>query len=429
MLTTKNALWFGVGIFVCAAAAAQDLGEATRVLVVPVENRVVPVALTLVGSIEPNTRSLVASEVQGIVEELKVREGDYVKKGEVLCRLRDTVRRWACEEAEAELQRLEQQLAELEAGTRREELERAKAEMEEAKVISERWARELERVEKLREQGSASLKEYNDTSADATAARQRFNQAKANYDLAVAGPRKEEIAQARFAVEARKALLGRLKYDLEQTAIRAPFDGYAIQKHTEVGQWVNAGGPVVEFIDLETVLVRIDVPESAIEAAQVGRQVSVLVEALGETFRGKIRHVIPQAEVRARTFPIEVELPNADHRLKSGLFVRARVPAGPTAESLVVPRDAVLRRQGTDLVVMVVPSPTGEGMLAMPVPVQVGVEVDDWVAVSATMLQAGVPVAVTGHDRIYGPQPVVPMPSGGPSAAAPANPASQPAGR
>jgi RND family efflux transporter MFP subunit len=213
------------------------------------------------------------------------------------------------------------------------------------------------------------------------------------------------------------------------------YDGYVVQKHTELGQWVNAGGPVVEFIDLETVLVRIDVPESAIQAAQVGRQVSVLVEALGETFRGKIKHVIPQADVRARTFPIEVELPNADHRLKGGMFVRARVPAGPTEESLVVPRDAVLLRQGSDLVVAVVPSPAGEGMMAMPVPVKLGAEVDDWVAVSGAMLQAGAPVAIKGHDRVYGPQPVQPVPADGPTSQPsiggtnPAAPTSQPAGR
>jgi len=382
------------------------------VVVVPVERRPVPVTLALVGSVLPTTRSVIASELTGLVEELAVEEGDRVDQGAVLCRLRDTTRRLLHEQAKAQLGQFKAELEELEAGTRKEEIDQARAEMEEAKALHEKWRRELERIKRLRDQGSASMKEYNDTVSDTTAARQRLAQAKATYELAEAGPRKEKIARARFAVEAQRALLAKLEYDLDQTVIRAPFAGYVTEKRTEVGQWLDAGGPVVELIDLETVLIRVDVPESAIGAAKVGEEVSVVVDALGATFRARIAHVIPQANEKARTFPVEIALPNPGRRLKSGMFVRARVPAGPTQESLVVPRDAVLHRQDSDVVVMVVPSPAGEGQMGMPVPVELGAEMDDWIAVRSPMLREGVPVAVKGHNRIYGPQPVAPIPTG-----------------
>jgi multidrug efflux pump subunit AcrA (membrane-fusion protein) len=365
-----------------------------------------PVTIKLVGSVQPYTRSVVASEVAGLVKELPVEEGDRLEAGDVICRLRNATPKFAYEQATARRKQLEAELSELEAGTRQEEIDQAKGFMEETRAMVEKWEEEFERVERLRRQGAASLKEYNDTVAEYTAAKQRFAQADAAYKLAVEGPRKEDIAQARFAVDAAKAMELQLKDNLDRTVIEAPYAGHVVQKYAEIGEWIQAGGPVVEMIDLEHVLVRIDLPESAIAAARVGQAVSVFIDAYQESYAGEIKHVIPQADEEARTFPIEIEIQNPEHKLKAGMFARVRVPSGPTAKSVVVPLDAVLQRQGTNFVVMVVPSPTGEGHMAMPVPVELGATIGSDVAVTSPMVNVGAMVCVKGHDRIFGPQPV-----------------------
>lgn len=400
---------FKITVTLLALSAVPAYGQMPVPVVAVVEARQqqVPVTLRLVGSVRPMTRSLIASEVPGVVSELPVAEGDRVAAGAVVCRLRDTTMRLSYEQAVARSRQLQEELDELEAGTRSEELEQAAALMEEARAMMQKWSEEYERIEGLRRQGVASLKEYNDASAEYSAARQRFARAKATHDLAVAGPRKEDIAQARFALEAAKAFEAKLKHDFEQTQILAPFAGHIVRKATEVGEWIQAGGGVVEMIDLQSVLVRIDVPESAVSAATVGGNVPVSIDALGRTFDGSIRHVIPQADERARTFPIEVEVMNKDYTIKAGMFARARVPAGPSTEAVVVPLDAVLQRQGTDLVVVVEPAPHGEGQMASPVPVQLGARVDDLVAIESPRVKAGMRVAVRGHDRIFGPQAVL----------------------
>ena len=420
----------------CVALAAVDVfaqGHVSLVSVVPAQKRMVRSTIELVGSVRPYTRSLIASEVAGLVEALPVEEGDRLKEGDAICRLRRRTRELALEEAKARLRQLDEQWAELKAGTRKEEITRAKAEMEEARAIKEKWEKELERLTGLRDQGSAGLKEYNHAVADAAAARERLAQAAAKHNLAVAGPRKEEVTRAEFAVEAQRVAVARLEYDLKQCEIRAPFAGYVTQKHTELGQWIAGGGNVVELIDLDRVLVRVDVPESAIagarEAKERGEPVAVVVEALGKTFRGTIKHIIPQADEKARTFPVEVELDNRQHDLGSGMFTRVRMPAGPAVESVIVPRDAILQRGGGHYLVIVGPAPPpAEGQFAMPVPVQLGADVGTWVAIHSSSVGPGVPVAVKGHDRIYGPGPTIPRPASVPAPEAARRPSSQPAG-
>lgn len=400
-----------------------------QVAVVPATTATVPNTIKLVGTIDPYARSLLASEVAGLVEKMEADHGDRLENGAVICRLRNTTHRLALEQAQAALQQLESRLEELENGTRQELKDQAKANMEEAKALFDNWDRELQRVTTLFRQNQASPKEYNDTVADHAAAKQRLAATTAAHELAIAGPRKEEIAQARFTASAQRALVDRLRYDLEQTVIRSPFAGYVTAKHTEVGQWITIGGSVVELIDLERLRIRVDVPESAIAAIHPGDAVSVDIQALDKTCTGRIKNIIPQADVRARTFPIEIELPNPDHDLKSGMFVRARLSVGSPAPSIIVPRDAVIQRAGIHYVVTVAPAPPpAKGMLAAPVPVMLGAEIGRWVAIESTTVQADISVAVKGHDRIFGPTPVAaitadwiqPPPKTAPSASAPA---------
>lgn len=403
-----------VVMVLCLVATSVAQHPPTPVQVVEARSHQAPRALTLVGSVLPYTRSVIASELAGLVESMPVDEGDLVQKEQVLVKLQDTIHVLAKQEAEARLEQLQAELDELEAGTRPEEIAQAKATFEEIKAVLEKWNLELDRVKRLRGQSSASEKEYNDTVAEQSAGQQRLRGAEAAYDLALAGPRKEVIARARFAVAAQQAVLDRLEYDLAQTEIRAPFKGYVTRQLTEVGEWITAGGAVIELIDLERVLVRVNVPESAISGSEVGDSVSVDVDALSRTFTGRIKHIIPQADVRARTFPVEVELSNESHALKSGMFVRARVTNKEVLEdTLIVPRDAILQRQGTHYVVVVSPSPMNANeMQAAPFPVELGADVGAWIAIRSPMVQPGTQVAIKGHDRVYGPEPVMVAPGG-----------------
>jgi multidrug efflux pump subunit AcrA (membrane-fusion protein) len=155
---------------------------------------------------------------------------------------------------------------------------------------------------------------------------------------------------------------------------------------------------------LDRVLVRVDVPESAIPFVKTGDPARVLVEAVSDEFTGRIKHVIPQADVSARTFPVQIELPNPDGRLKGGMIAWATATSGPAAEVVAVPKDAVDVRQGVSYVCTV--TTTDKISTATPMPVTTGADIDEWIAITSGNVAPETLVITRGNERVLFPGPV-----------------------
>ncbi len=315
------------------------------VVVTAAEMRTLPNTMTLVGTVEPLRRSVLGSEMAGIVEAMPVRQGDLVQANTLIVKLNDDVLRW--------------QLSEAEAST-----EAARARLTQTEF-------DIQRIERLRDLNQANDKEVYD--------------AQAERDIA-----KHEMAEKNARVE-------RFRADLAKTKITPPFAGYVVARKTEVGEWIDRGGDVVEVVDLSSVLVRVDVPESAISFVEIGAPCSVLIDALERTFEGKVGHIIRQADPQARTFPVEVVVENADRAMASGMFARATVISGPAAEAVAVPKDAIVEKEGIRYVGIVMPGE--QGTMGMLIPVTTGADIGEWIAVTSGNIRAGQEVIIRGNER------------------------------
>lgn len=396
------------------SAQAQGRGGGMPVVVQPVVAEDLPASSRLVGNVIADKTARVAAEVAGAVREFEVHEGDFVEAGEPLCVLDAELAQLRLDEAKSRGDALRAELEELENGTRKEELTRLKAAVDEADAMVEKWEFERNRIERLYEHSQSNPKEINETEQELAAARGRLAQANAAYETAVNGPRKEQIARARYSLAEQEAVIRQLERDRAKTRIRAPFSGFVTVKHVEVGEWVTAGGAVVEMVYVDRVRVRIDLPERAIRFAGVGAEATLEFEALGERRSAAIARIVPDANPAARTFPIEVDLENTDHAILPGMFVWAHVPAGPKEQRLLVPRDAVVPNSGGQQICVVRSNPQ-MGVVGMPTPVETGLEREGMVAVRAAGLQAGDLVVTRGNERIFGPTPITPMkPDGAP---------------
>ncbi len=356
----QTLLVIGTAVWLLAprSALAQPVN---KVLLAEAQLKELPATSLLVGSVRPNRISIVGAEVEGLVIALPVRQGDYLKRGTLICQLNDDTLQLQLKAAEGKLESLD-------------------AAVKIAKADLDRWTREKERVAKLEDSNRANAKEVYDTLAEFLMAENRVREAE------------QDVVEQDAQVKLHKAVISK-------TRISAPFDGYLTALHTEVGQWMQRGGQVVEIIDLETVLVRVDAPESAIVHIQVGDEARVKLDALNNTVTGHVKYIIPQAHEQARTFPVDITIANPEHELRSGMFARCTVRTGPAGQAIAVPRDAVVHKEGTNRI-WKVQAAGPEDMMAFPMTVTLGAEVGEWVAITSGNVTPGMKVAVRGNERL-----------------------------
>jgi RND family efflux transporter MFP subunit len=353
------------------------------------------------GELRALRRAKVASEEQGLIIDLPVRQGQRVKAGDVLARLEDA--------------KLHIELRQIEA-----DAQAAQALLIERQADLEWRRRDIESYRNLAQGGASNPKELSDA------------------EMA------ERIAVARIMVAERGVALARARADMLTTrladmTIAAPFDGIVVAKLAEQGEWVVEGGAVVELVSSGSLEAWLDVPQkyagAVFGAAGQAAAVQIEVEATGASLQSTHLRSVPVVESSARTFMLVASLDDQGGSLAPGMSVTAWVPTGETGDRLTVPRNAVMRND-TGAYVYVVRALTPDAPpAAMPARVQVQFAHDDRVAVRSTEIAAGDHVVVEGNERLFPMMPVQPILVGHAAghrdeghAAEPALPGAKPAG-
>lgn len=395
-----------LGFLIGSAAqpAVAQTGPAP-VSVAPAIEQEVSLGRTFVGTVVPLRISTIGSAVDGRVVALLVEEGDRVGKDQPLAQLRTNTLEIQLASARAELQLREQELAELENGSRPQEIEQARARLAGFKALMEYWNSKLDRTRDLFERGTATEEELEEVVSSSTKAAQDYREAKAALELTEEGPRQERIEQARARVSAQQEEIRRLEDLLKKHTLRAPFDGYVVTEHTELGQWVSEGDPVVEIVELDRVDIEVPVLEDFVRSVEVGMPARVEIGALpGQVFTGQVALVVPRADVRSRSFPVKVRVDNQRTRgsvlLKAGMFARVTFAVGGSAMAVLVPKDALVLGGETRVVFAFEPDPDDpkQGRVRR-VPVELGVASGEFIQVKAA-LNPGEQVVVEGNERL-----------------------------
>ena len=373
-----------------------------------VEERTVHDLVTGVATVEPWLRSTVAAEIAGYVESYPLREGQEVVAGEtVVCELKKTTLKIDLAEAEALLLR-----ARAEAET---SVITARATMEERRALMDRAERDLARSKELFADQVINKSEFDRAEAEAIAARFQFQRAEKDFELAEAGNDPASMA-AEAEVRRAEARLARVQDQIAKATILAPVSGRVLARRTEVGNWVSPGGPVIDIVTLKPALVRVAVNENAIARIQIGDDADIRADAYpGRVFKGKVRFLVPEADMRSRSFPVQIEIENSDGALLSGMFARVEIQIGNGVKALTVPRDALVTGPRGSVIFTLGPPAVGAQLpTAKMIPVVVGGSAGDRVAVTGPGIQAGLPVVTTGNEKLMPGQGVIPpRPAGG----------------
>jgi RND family efflux transporter MFP subunit len=270
-----------------------------------VQRATIPDSLEAVGTLQAAQTSQLSGQIMGNIVQMRVKEGDRVRRGQVLAVLEDAQPQAAAAQAMAAENAAQQEIAAAESDY----------------SLAE-----------------ATFKRYQDLYSKRSVSPQEFDEVKAREQAASA---RRALAQAGLAQA--QAALAQAQTTLGYTRVRAPFDGVITEKRADPGTLATPGMPLLVVEDQRRFRLEASVDEGDIRLVRLGQAVPVTLDSLpGVQFSGRVAQVVPAADPASRSFVVKVELPD-DARLRSGLFGRAHIARGQR-QAILLPRGAVLER-------------------------------------------------------------------------------------
>ncbi len=152
-----------------------------------------------------------------------------------------------------------------------------------------------------------------------------------------------QLRDIKVAYENAKIQLEQAQQQLEDTYIRAPFNGYITSKEIDLGKYVNVANPIAGIADISELKIIVPVSESNVYNIKQGQQALVSTQVYPDAkLIGKVANISPKGD-KAHSYPIEITLSNTkQYPLKSGTYVNVTVDMGQTHSMLTIPRDAIV---------------------------------------------------------------------------------------
>jgi RND family efflux transporter MFP subunit len=161
---------------------------------------------------------------------------------------------------------------------------------------------------------------------------------------------RERLSRSRSGLNQAEVDLRQAEIDLERATVRAPFGARVADLLVVPGQWVTVGAELMTVVDLDPIKVEVQVLEAELGLLEEGRSVSVTFAAFpGERFEGRIETINPKVDPDNRTGRVTVHLENPDGRIKPGMYAQVRIDAQAFADRVLVPREAILEREGRQM--------------------------------------------------------------------------------
>ena len=273
---------FGLIAIVLLVVIARKAGwiggdDATKVTAEQVEKRTIIETVSGSGKIQPETQVKISSDVSGEIVEMKVKEGDAVKKGDLLCRIQQDIYLSNLDRVQASLNSTKATSAQTKA-----RLIQSQAQLVNTEAV-------FNRNKKLFDQGAISAQDFD-------ASKAQFESAKAEVEAA-----KQNVAAADFNIQNALATLKEAETNLTRTSIYSPVDGKVSKLNVEKGERVvgtaqMTGTEIMTIANLNEMEVSVDVNENDIVRIKLSDTANIEVDAyLDKKFKGIVTEVANSA--------------------------------------------------------------------------------------------------------------------------------------
>jgi HlyD family secretion protein len=395
--------------------------------------------LSLDGQITPMQQSTLSTPQSGTVVEVNVTEGTRVRKGELLAKIDDSTLR-------AQLLQAQGQVAQAEASLRGQTLQNpitsqtvnsavttAEQTLAAARntLISDEAAESNAKLvytqnkaligqgyvsqtaaEQSRSAYVAAQQATLNAHTQVTAAEAALESARRN--LGQTGIQTQTVAAAEGTLEAQRGQVKLLQTEIEQTYLRAPFDGVVTQRLLDPGAYAGPNAPILQVSQIDTVYVNVNVPDENLEFVHKGTPVTfTTTSAPGKTFTGTVYDVNATPTTGTLSYRARLLQPNPDNTLRGGMLVTVQVVKQKHDNTIIVPRTAVIQTENGASVFTVVDPPAGGAAAgggppgtgpiikqAKAVPVELGLQTDTLAEVRSPDVPAGTTVITTRPDAL-----------------------------
>lgn len=320
--------------------------------------------LMVTGAVElnPETTEMATALVGGRIEKVYYGVGDNVQKGAVLAVISSpqlAQMHGKMHEAKTKYELAQRNLTRVQRSENRVAVLQAKAKLDEADAT-------LKRTKRLIELGAGAGK-------DLITAETTYKTAKADYEFQTNIALNKELQEAKADVETSRVDLKHIQDELRSlgvpvdpneaddhrsdtslVSLRSPLSGVVTERKFNSGAGIEAATPIFSISNLGTVYVIANVPEANLARLRVGSVAEITSSAIG-TVSGRVSYIDPQLDETTRTGRVRLEVPNANGKLRAGMFTEVGFYTGTneaTGEELVVP-SAAIQRTGDKTIVFV----------------------------------------------------------------------------
>jgi RND family efflux transporter MFP subunit len=269
-----------------------------------VTSAAVPDLLDVVGTVRARTSAVVSTRIPGSISVLRVREGDRVKKGQIL--------------------------VQLDAQENQATAAMATAAIDEAR-------RGLDEALSRKKLADSTFDRYQNLFTEQAVTRQEFDIRQTEKDIAAQGAARAE-SRLKQAQEGAKASTTISDY----TKIIAPLSGIVASKQADLGATVFPGQPLMTIEDDGSYQLELALPENMVTKVKPGSPLQVTLDAINSTFTAKIAEIVPTSDPGSRTFIAKITL--NQQGLKSGMFGRGSIHLGTSGNGITVAKKAVVDR-------------------------------------------------------------------------------------
>lgn len=252
--------------------------------------------LVLYGNVEIRQVNL-AFESQGRIQNIHVTEGDRVTAGQLLAEIDARRYRARVDKAAAEVAAQQKVVARLVSGSRPEEIAAARARVKAAEAVLQDARETYRRSRQLAKTQYVSQQQLDNHQAALSSARAGLDAEQQMLQLAVKGPREEDIAVARATLDARQAALALARDELTDTRLNAPSDGVIRDRILEPGDMASPSKPILTLALTSPLWVRAYISEPDLGKIAPGMSADIRSDSFPEkTYPGWVGHVSPTAE-------------------------------------------------------------------------------------------------------------------------------------